>query len=1049
MTEKSMDALGGAADAELRHATILKCDIVESTRIWSALDPSDGLALSRGVRKLIEDVVQRYGARIARWEGDGALVPFGYPDAREDAPEIAVRAGLELARAVRGLRVADVRLEFRVGIASGPVAIDHLTQSLEGIAINVAERLKSFGEPGWVVIDDATKHLAARFFDYEDLGTREAKGFGQGLHAWCAARETPIASRFVAQRFDVARQSIVGRSTELDTLEACWAKARAGAGQIVELVGPAGIGKSSLAKAAIDSALEIGATAIQIDCMPSTGNTPLYPVGVLLRRLAGIETGTPSVERDQLARTLLLRLLAEDDVPRALDMLSPLLGIEAAPAPGQSPDDLREATIDTICRMLRALAAQGPMIASCEDLHWADDTTATLVQRIAQQIGGLPAVLIVTTRPERERDLAQNLSADHTRIVLEALPPDEAADLVRSAAHGADLGEEVVQAIVSRCEGVPLVLQQLTRSAVESESGGALGRALNPTGGAVPATLQLVVESRLERFRSQRAVIQAASVLGREFSVGLLQTMLSEHFVDLSPTLDLLGQHGLFAPRSSPASDRARFTHAMIRDAVYQTLLRDDRRRLHSRAADILTAAYQGTSDASPDVLAHHLCEAARFVEAVRIRLEASSDTASRGAYVETQGHCESALALVEHVQDAAERQHLEFRLLVQLGVALTGRHGYSAPIVEQTYRQAREVCGHSAEAAMLYPIMRGLTALNLVRGNLPTGHELSLQSMEIADKSGRPEFRIDAMSVHCYAAMYYRDVPECRSWIERTLDLYRREGGDTLHYPVPNDAGLAALAILPTIEWLLGNPDAADRAILQGLSHVEHLGRDFDKAYQHAWIAGLRFTQRRYQESVEHAQICVAISQKNGFGEWYVTGLLVERLAQACIAPAPEALQQAADTMTELARQGVGLNASWYLWGLARGHRLAGNTAVAQHLIEEALRRAEASGDFRMHPELLILKAELEPDDAAALPLLKRAMSIADEHGAVANALRAAAILVTRFAPRDDTAPLAQATSDALDGHAACPEGPWMHERLAVFRRALAAIAAAVPEGA
>src|SRR5262249_49196272 len=155
---------------------------------------------------------------------------------------------------------------------------------------------------------------------------------------------------------------------------------------------------------------------------------------------------------------------------------------------------------------------------------------------------------------------------------------------------------------------------------------------------------------------------------------------------------------------------------------------------------------------------------------------------------------------------DAVERRMLQFRLLVQLGQALTGLHGYSSAQVEQVYRRARAVCGETTEAAMLYQIMRGLTALNLVRGNLATGYDLSLQAMEIAEKSGNAAYRIDAMSVHCYAVMYYRSLAECRSWIKRTLELYAKEGGERLKYPVPNDAGLAAMAILPTVEWLLGD---------------------------------------------------------------------------------------------------------------------------------------------------------------------------------------------------------------------------------------------------
>ena len=156
----------------------------------------------------------------------------------------------------------------------------------------------------------------------------------------------------------------------------------------------------------------------------------------------------------------------------------------------------------------------------------------------------------------------------------------------------------------------------------------------------------------------------------------------------------------------------------MICEAVYNTLLGSDHRRLHSEVADILTRDYKGTPDAAPDVIAEHLRKAARFTESIRVRLAAGSDTAARGAYVETEGNCVSALAFIDEVKDPTERATLQFRLLVQLGVAQTGQHGYSAAAVEDTYRRAHAVCGDSAEAVMLYPIIRGLATVNLVRGN-------------------------------------------------------------------------------------------------------------------------------------------------------------------------------------------------------------------------------------------------------------------------------------------------------------------------------------------
>jgi len=276
------------SDAEARLATILKCDIADSTRTWAKLDLSDGLKLTRAFRRAVADVVERYGGQVFAWEGDGALILFGFPDAREDAPETAVRAGLELVHAVRSVRVADVGINLRVGISSGRIAVDLVNRLLDGMEFNIAERLQAAGKPGWVVVTDGTKRLAKNFFEYDDLGLLPAKGFDQGLRAWRVVREAAVTSRFDAQRLDKTHSEIVGRDSELAKLADAWSEAKNGKGTVVLLTGDPGLGKSRLAKAGLDLASRDGGTTLEIDCMPSMGNSPLFPIGVLLRRMANI-----------------------------------------------------------------------------------------------------------------------------------------------------------------------------------------------------------------------------------------------------------------------------------------------------------------------------------------------------------------------------------------------------------------------------------------------------------------------------------------------------------------------------------------------------------------------------------------------------------------------------------------------------------------------------------------------------------------------------------------------------------------------------------------
>ena len=552
----------------------------------------------------------------------------------------------------------------------------------------------------------------------------------------------------------------------------------------------------------------------------------------------------------------------------------------------------------------------------------------------------------------------------------------------------------------------------------------------------MPTSLQLVVQSRLSRWPKLTPIVQSASILGRDFPVSILQKMSSLSEADVADTLELLAREGLFERSQTTFHDRARFKHTMICEAVYNTLLASDKQRLHSGVADLLTGDYRSIPDATPDVIAEHLRKATRFAEAINVRLAESVQTAARGAYVETEGHCVAALALVQNLSDPAVRTALQFRLLIQLGVALTGRHGYSAPAVENTYRRAQEVCGDSAEAEMLYPIMRGLATVNLVRGDLAIAYDLSLQAFQLAEQSKRLEFRIDAMSVLCYTTFYYGRLDGCRGWIERCLEFYRAEHGERLTYPVPQDAATAAIALLPTVAWLLGDTRGSEQAVHDGLAHVERLDRDFDRALLRSWIAGTRYTQRRYSEALESAVIAVSISEKHGYREWYAIGTLVAMLAKAALGLDPEAIVHATAICAEFAREGVGLNASYYLWGLARAHVRVGNSELARELLDQASLRAEASRETRMNAELAILQAELEPDDVRAASLLRNALALAEGQGDLVTALRAAASLVIRSSVDEAMAESARATLDMLNVLVSYPdEHDWVMKRLAFLQ--------------
>ena len=475
----------------------------------------------------------------------------------------------------------------------------------------------------------------------------------------------------------------------------------------------------------------------------------------------------------------------------------------------------------------------------------------------------------------------------------------------------------------------------------------------------------------------------------------------------------------------------------MICEAVYNTLLGSDRQRLHSSVADILASRVRGNAGRRAGRHRRAPAQGAAVREAIRLRLAASTDTAARGAYVETEGHCAAALALVDEVEDPAERRMLQFRSLIQLGVALSGRHGYSAAAVEDDYRQgARGLRGQRRGRDALSDHARAQTAVNLCGATSRRPYDLSLQVLPArrAVAARRVRHRCDERAL-LHDALLPPARRSARDWIERCLALYRDEQGHTLSYPVPQDPATAALALLPTVTWLLGDSQACEQAMTDGIDACRAAGARLRPGVpprldrRHALSRSGAMPSRCSTPGPR-----VALGQRHGYREWdgHRRPARASRAGRARAGTRSPSRPRPPPARPS-PREGVGLNASWYLWALAGSYIKLGDAQTARGLLAEASRRAAASGETRMNAELLILQAEIETDEASAVRLLDEAVAIADAQGDVATACGRSRS--GRCASGEDR-PLAREALETLDGRRAYPARPgWMAETAAALR--------------
>jgi class 3 adenylate cyclase/predicted ATPase len=1010
---ESLSAASRLPEAERRQLTVLFCDLVDSTRLSSQLDPEDYREVVREYQRVCTEVIQRYDGYIAQYLGDGLLIYFGYPVAHEEDAQRAVHSGLGIVAAIQSLNTRlepdkGVRLAIRLGIHTGLVVVGEMggegrqEQLALGETPNVAARIQGLAEPDTVVISGATYRLIQGYFDCESMGEQDLRGVSQPIAVYRVLKESGVQSRL-----DVASSRgltpLVGREQEVGLLLERWEQAKDGQGQVILLSGEAGIGKSRLVQVLKDHVAEEPHTQWECRSSPYYQNTALYPlIDLVQRALQWHQDDSPEQRLEKLEHQLSqYRLPLEETVPLFALLLSLSVPRDRYPPPNLSPQRQRQKTLESIVAILLELAEQQPVLFILEDLHWSDPSSLEFLELLIDQTPTASLCLLVTCRPHFQP--AWHHRSYLTEITVNRLSRNQIERMVTHVAGGKMLPTEIVQQLVDKTDGVPLYIEEMTKALLESGHLKEVNEHYELTGTlpalAIPATLQDSLTARLDRLVTAKGIAQIGATIGRQFSYELLQVLAQIDEPTLQHELGRLVEAELLYQRGLPPQATYTFKHALIQDAAYQSLLRSTRQQYHQRIAQTLEAQFPESIETQPELLAHHYTEAGLNEQAVGYWYKAGQEAIQRSANVEAIAHLRKGLEVLPALPDTPQRMHQELDVQTMLGTALLATKGYSAPEVEAVYERARALCQHVGETPRLILVLLGLFLFYVNRADFHTSHELSEQLWRLAHPAGDPALLVQAHMVQGVTAFWRGYLAPAWHDLEQGIALYDALPHRSMVVDYGQDSGVVCRHYAGWVRWCLGYADQARTICTEMLTLAQALSHPLSLVYALSSAALIHSCLREGRTAHHLAEAAYTLATEHGFPYWVASATIRRGEALVLQGQSQEGIVLIERGITARRATGSKLAASSQGARLVEAYGRAGQVQKGLSALVEVLAWIDKTGERWCEAELHRLRGALllqqSPDNhTEAEACFHQAIAIAQRQQAKSWELRAATSL-------------------------------------------------------
>jgi predicted ATPase/class 3 adenylate cyclase len=1017
-----------AESAERRHLTVMFCDLVGSTGISATLDAEDWRDLVGGYLEAASAAVTHMGGHVAKKLGDGLMALFGYPLARENDAERAIRAALAIQRALAEINVRDAGsgrpdLRARIGVESGAVVVDSAGEVF-GDAPNVAAKVQGLAEPGSIWATARVRRQIAGLFVVEERGAHDLRGVNEPIELFRIVRASG-AGRQPSHR---ALTPFIGRDDELAMLLGRWERARRGEGQFARIIGEPGLGKSRLIDEFRARLVETPYSWIGWGASQLLQNTPLHPIADWGRqRFGGADT---AAERRLADLEISLSSVGLDPV-ELVPLLAPLLDVPIPPerVADFAPDELRRRQLAALLAWIVAGARAQPIVLAVEDLHWIDPTTLDLLRALAEQGDGASLLIIATARPEFRAPWAER--AHHGSITLGPLDRLQVRRMVGELAAHQLLPRDVVDGVSERTGGVPLFIEEVTRLLLERGA----GRGAN----SIPPTLQQSLTARLDRLGTAREVAMIGAALGRGFSHALLRAVAGLDDAPLREALERLAEADILLVEGVPPEADYRFKHALIQDAAYENLLKSRRRALHRRVAAALRDQFPDLASAQPEALAHHFTQGGETRAAIEWWGRAGEQALRRSAFPEAISHLGKAIEMADDpgigpsarepgtaLVSAARRANLQ----TSYAQAVMWSRGFGAEEARSAFARAEALAAAAPDAAKRSASLYGQWASHLVRGEMAATREAAATFLRETEPGGATAAAVAARRCLGMTRWLQGDFALAETDLEQAMRMHDPARDRDGRIAFGQDASIGAQSYLGHLNWHFGRPARARELVRDAMRRAVELEHPPTLTSAIQFELNFEVLRADAEAALPLARRLQQLGRELGLPLYSATAALGAGWAGGRLGGASEGGVELREALADFMRQGNRLFAPLFLGRLAELEAEGQSLETALSRADEALALSRQTGEYWSDALLHRIRGDVlqradATDPAAAAQAYRAAIEVAARQNARGFGLQAALALAKlhRAAGRDRAA--RDILTPALEGFSPTPEMP------------------------